>query len=99
MLYRVPMKIHEYQAKQILKRFGIDVPRGDVAFSPKEAGAIASRLGGRCVVKAQIHAGGRGEGGGDKIAGDAEEAERPGRPIGRMNLVAGHNGPQGEKGG
>ena len=57
------MKIHEYQAKQILKRFAIEIPKGDVAFSPKEAFAIASRLGGRCVLKAQIHAGGRGKGG------------------------------------
>jgi len=93
----VLMKIHEYQAKQILKRFGIDVPRGDVAFSPKEAGAIASRLGGRCVVKAQIHAGGRGKGGGVKIAGDVEEAERLARQMIGMNLVTPQTGPQGKR--
>src|SRR3989449_5072325 len=91
------MKIHEYQAKQILKRFGIDVPKGDVAFSPKEAGAIASRLGGRCVVKAQIHAGGRGKGGGVKIAGDVEEAERLARQMIGMNLVTPQTGPQGKR--
>ena len=91
------MKIHEYQAKQILKRFGIDVPKGDVAFSPKEAGAIASRLGGRCVVKAQIHAGGRGKGGGVKIAADAEEAERLARQMIGMNLVTPQTGPQGKR--
>jgi len=93
----VLMKIHEYQAKQILKRFGIDVPRGDVAFSPKEAGAIASRLGGRCVVKAQIHAGGRGKCGGVKIAGDVEEAERLARQMIGMNLVTPQTGPQGKR--
>src|SRR5213594_2475057 len=91
------VKIHEYQAKQILKRFGIDVPKGDVAFSPKEAQAIASRLGGRCVVKAQIHAGGRGKGGGVKIAGDVEEAERLARQMIGMTLVTPQTGPQGRK--
>src|SRR5213594_612318 len=98
MLYRVAlMKVHEYQAKQILKRFGIEAPKGDVAFSPKEAGAIASRLGGRCVVKAQIHAGGRGKGGGVKIAADAEEAERLARQMIGMSLVTPQTGPQGKR--
>jgi succinyl-CoA synthetase beta subunit len=98
MLYRVAlMKVHEYQAKQILKRFGIETPKGDVAFSPKEAGAIASRLGGRCVVKAQIHAGGRGKGGGVKIAADAEEAERLARQMIGMSLVTPQTGPQGKR--
>ena len=91
------MKIHEYQAKQILKRFGIDVPKGDVAFSPKEAGGVAARLGGRCVVKAQIHAGGRGKGGGVKIAADADEAERLARQMIGMTLVTPQTGPQGKK--
>jgi len=91
------MKIHEYQAKQILKRFGIDVPKGDVAFSPKEAGAVAARLGGKCVVKAQIHAGGRGKGGGVKIAADADEAERLARQMIGMTLVTPQTGPQGKK--
>ncbi len=91
------MKIHEYQAKQILKRFGIDVPKGEVAFSHKEALAIASRLGGRSVLKAQIHAGGRGKGGGVKIAADADEAERLARQMIGMNLITPQTGPQGKK--
>ncbi|MCZ6696253.1 MAG: ADP-forming succinate--CoA ligase subunit beta [Acidobacteria bacterium] len=91
------MKIHEYQAKQILSRFGVDVPRGEVAFSSKNASAIAGRLGGRCVVKAQIHAGGRGKGGGIKFAADADEAGViAGRLIG-MTLVTPQTGPQGRK--
>ena len=63
------MKIHEYQAKAILTRYGVPVPRGEVAFNGTEAAAIASRLGGSVVVvKAQIHAGGRGKAGGVKLA-------------------------------
>jgi succinyl-CoA synthetase beta subunit len=62
------MKIHEYQAKALLARYGVPVPRGEVALSVKEAGAAAARIGGSVVVKAQIHAGGRGKGGGVKVA-------------------------------
>ena len=91
------MKIHEYQAKQILRSFGIAVPRGDVAFSPKEAGAVARRLGGRCIVKAQIHAGGRGKGGGVKIAADVTEAEDLARQMIGMTLITHQTGPQGRK--
>ena len=91
------MKIHEYQAKQILKRFGIDVPKGEVALYPKDALTIASRLGGRTVLKAQIHAGGRGKGGGVKIAADADEAERLARQMIGMNLVTPQTGPQGKR--
>ena len=91
------MKIHEYQAKQILKRFGIDVPKGDVAFSPKEAAAVAARLGGRCVVKAQIHAGGRGKGGGIKVVGDPAEVEKEAARMIGMTLVTPQTGPQGRK--
>lgn len=91
------MKIHEYQAKQVLKRFGVEVPRGDVAFSPREAANIASRLGGRCVVKAQIHAGGRGKGGGVKIAADTEEAESLARQMIGMTLVTHQTGPEGRR--
>jgi succinyl-CoA synthetase beta subunit len=91
------MKIHEYQAKQILKRFGVEVPRGDVAFSPGEAAAIAGRLGGRCVVKAQIHAGGRGKGGGVKIAADVDQAEALARQMIGMTLVTHQTGPHGKK--
>src|SRR5262249_28825463 len=98
MLYKVaPMKIHEYQAKQILKRFGLPVPNGDVAFSPKEAAAIAARLGGRSVVKAQVHAGGRGKGGGVKVAADADDAERLARAMIGMTLVTPQTGPGGKK--
>jgi succinyl-CoA synthetase beta subunit len=91
------VKIHEYQAKQILRSFGIAVPRGDVAFSPKEAGAVARRLGGRCIVKAQIHAGGRGKGGGVKIAADVTEAEDLARQMIGMTLITHQTGPQGRK--
>ena len=71
------MKIHEYQAKQVLSRFGVPVPRGEVAFAPAEASDIARRLGGDlAVVKAQIHAGGRGKGGGVKVVRSPDEAER-----------------------
>ncbi|MEK8036438.1 MAG: ATP-grasp domain-containing protein, partial [candidate division NC10 bacterium] len=60
------MKIHEYQAKAILRQFGVPVPGGDVAETPAQARAIAERLGGKVVVKAQVHAGGRGKAGGVK---------------------------------
>src|ERR1035437_6251295 len=62
--FPVAMKIHEYQAKEILRAFGVATPRGHVTDSPEEAGRIAKEFGGRAVVKAQIHAGGRGKGGG-----------------------------------
>ncbi len=62
------MKIHEYQAKEILRRYGVATPRGKVTEDPEEARRICEELGGRCVVKAQIHAGGRGKGGGVKLA-------------------------------
>jgi succinyl-CoA synthetase beta subunit len=91
------LKIHEYQAKQILKQHGVDVPRGDVAFSPKEAEAIATRLGGKVVLKAQIHAGGRGKGGGVKVAADAVEAEKIAGSILGMMLKTPQTGPQGKK--
>ena len=90
------MKIHEYQAKAILARHGVPVPRGEVAFNAAEAGAIAGRLGGDIVVvKAQIHAGGRGKGGGVKLAKSADEAETlAGKMIG-MTLVTHQTGPEG----
>ncbi len=89
------MKIHEYQAKAILLRHGVPVPRGRVAFSAEEAKAAAEELGGRVIVKAQIHAGGRGKGGGVKIADNAAEAgEIAGQMIG-MTLVTHQTGPQG----
>ena len=68
------MKIHEYQAKAILARYDVPVPRGEAAFTVGEVETIAKSLGGSVVIKAQIHAGGRGKGGGVKIAKSAEEA-------------------------
>jgi succinyl-CoA synthetase beta subunit len=90
------MKIHEYQAKAILARYGVPVPRGEVAFSGAEAGEIARRLGGQIVVvKAQIHAGGRGKGGGVKLARSTEEAERIAGEMLGMTLVTHQTGPEG----
>jgi succinyl-CoA synthetase beta subunit len=89
------MKVHEYQAKSILARYGVAVPRGEVTDSPAEAREIAHRLGGRCVVKAQIHAGGRGKGGGVKLAKDPEEAYALAKTILGMTLVTAQTGPAG----
>jgi succinyl-CoA synthetase beta subunit len=90
------MKIHEYQAKQILARYGVPVPRGEVAHTPEEAGEIARRLGGgTVVVKAQIHAGGRGKGGGVKVAKKVAEAGDLARKILGMTLVTHQTGPEG----
>lgn len=92
------MKIHEYQAKSILARFGVPVPRGEVAFTPAEAGEIARRLGGDVVVvKAQIHAGGRGKGGGVKLASSADEVEQLAKNMIGMTLVTHQTGPAGKK--
>jgi len=91
------VKIHEYQAKAILAGYNVPIPRGEVAFNALEAGHIARRLGGTVVVKAQIHAGGRGKGGGVKLARSAEEAEQlAGRMLG-MNLVTHQTGPEGRE--
>jgi succinyl-CoA synthetase beta subunit len=89
------MKVHEYQAKAILARAGVAVPRGEVTDSPTEAREIARRLGGRCVVKAQIHAGGRGKGGGVKLANDPDEAHDHAQRILGMTLVTPQTGPAG----
>src|SRR6202790_425305 len=91
----IAMKIHEYQAKALLARYGVPVPRGEVALSVKEAGAAASRIGGSVVVKAQIHAGGRGKGGGVKVAKNAEEAAEIAQKILGMSLVTHQTGPEG----
>jgi succinyl-CoA synthetase beta subunit len=90
------MKIHEYQGKSILARYGVPVPRGEVAFTKDEARAVAQRLGTPVlVVKAQIHAGGRGKGGGVKLARSADEAaELAGAMLG-MTLVTPQTGPEG----
>src|SRR5581483_4996266 len=91
------MKIHEYQAKAILAEFGVPVPQGRVAGSPDEARQIAQELGGKVVVKAQIHAGGRGKGGGVKLANSADEARQAASQIIGMQLVTHQTGPQGQK--
>ncbi|HTX39463.1 MAG TPA: ADP-forming succinate--CoA ligase subunit beta [Bryobacteraceae bacterium] len=89
------MKIHEYQAKAILAQYNVPVPRGEVVFTAEEADTAAKRIGGSVVVKAQIHAGGRGKGGGVKIAKTAEEAAIvAGQMIG-MKLVTHQTGPEG----
>jgi succinyl-CoA synthetase beta subunit len=89
------MKIHEYQAKSILAKYKVPVPRGEVAFTVAEAEAAAKSIGGSVVVKAQIHAGGRGKGGGVKIAKDAAEAMALAEKILGMTLVTHQTGPEG----
>ncbi len=91
------MKIHEYQAKEVLKKFGVPVPYGGLAKTPDEAREIAERLGGTVVVKAQIHAGGRGKGGGVKIAKTPDEAHEFASDILGMQLVTHQTGPEGQK--
>ena len=91
------MKIHEYQAKTLLAAAGVSVPRGEPAFTADEARAAAERLGGRVVVKAQIHAGGRGKGGGVKVVADAAEAERAAEVMLGMTLVTTQTGPAGRR--
>ena len=90
------MKIHEFQAKQVLSEFGVPVPKGRVARTPQEARQIAEELGGKVVVKAQIHAGGRGKGGGVKLANSADEAEQVAGQILGMKLVTHQTGPGGQ---
>jgi succinyl-CoA synthetase beta subunit len=89
------MKIHEYQAKAILAQYNVPVPRGEVAFTVEEAVAAAEKLGGSVVVKAQIHAGGRGKGGGVKVAKNAAEAKDLAGKILGMTLVTHQTGPEG----
>jgi succinyl-CoA synthetase beta subunit len=92
------MKIHEYQAKELFKKYGIPIPKGAVAFEADQAGVIATELGTfPVVVKAQIHAGGRGKGGGVKLAGSADEAVGIAGQIIGMNLVTHQTGPQGKQ--
>ncbi len=95
------MKIHEYQAKDILAKYGVAIPRGEVANTLDEALEVAKRLfaGGAkgVVVKAQIHAGGRGKGGGVKVAKTIDEAEQYAKQILGMQLVTHQTGPQGQK--
>src|SRR5579883_1300616 len=90
------MKIHEYQAKAILARYGVTTPRGEVAFTKEEAREAAQRLKSPVVVvKAQIHAGGRGKAGGVKLARSADEAAEHASNILGMTLVTPQTGPQG----
>jgi succinyl-CoA synthetase beta subunit len=89
------MKIHEYQAKAILAKYGVPVPRGEVAYTVEEAEAAAKKIGGSVVVKAQIHAGGRGKGGGVKVAKDAAEAAEHAKKILGMTLITHQTGPEG----
>src|SRR5688572_31998434 len=91
------MKIHEYQAKQILARYGVRIPRGEIAYSKDEARRAAERLGGTVVVKAQIHAGGRGKGGGVKVAKTPDQSEQLAEQILGMTLVTHQTGPEGRK--
>src|SRR5262249_29223364 len=92
---RAPVKIHEYQAKALLREFGVAVPAGDVATTPAEARAVATRLGGKVVVKAQVHAGGRGKAGGIKPADDPEAAQLAARQILGMKLKSPQTPPDG----
>ena len=90
------MKIHEYQAKDILRKFNVTVPRGRVAVTAQEAKTIAVELGGTVVVKAQIHAGGRGKGGGIKLAKNPDEAETMANAMLGMKLVTHQTGSEGK---
>lgn len=89
------MKIHEYQAKEILAKYGVPVPRGGVASTPAEAKKIAAELGGVVVIKAQVYAGGRGKGGGIKTAQSPDEAEKLASQIIGMRLVTHQTSPEG----
>src|SRR5262249_25572737 len=91
------MKIHEYQAKSILRKFNVKVPQGEAAFTPDEAVEAARRIGGNLwVVKAQIHAGGRGKGGGVKIAKSLDEVRTLAGQILGMRLITHQTGPEGK---
>ncbi len=89
------MKIHEYQAKEILRSFGVPVPESKIAFSVKEAEEAAAEIGLPVVVKAQIHAGGRGKGGGVKFAPTAQDVTRYSNDILGMTLITHQTGPEG----
>ena len=90
------MKIHEYQAKQILSHYGVDVPRGEIIEQAEAARDVATRLGGgTVVVKAQIHAGGRGKGGGVNLAHNPDEAVKIASRILGMTLITHQTGPEG----
>jgi succinyl-CoA synthetase beta subunit len=90
------VKVHEYQAKEILAHYGVAIPRGRLVTRPEEARAAASDLGGRVVVKAQVHAGGRGKAGGVKLAASAEDALGAAKQILGMKLISKQTGPEGK---
>jgi len=90
------MKIHEYQAKALFRKYGIPIPQGKVTDKPDEAQKIAKEMGKVVVVKAQIHAGGRGKGGGIKLADTPKDAERRSKEIIGMTLVTPQTGPSGK---
>ncbi|MGB2763927.1 MAG: ADP-forming succinate--CoA ligase subunit beta [Candidatus Aminicenantaceae bacterium] len=90
------MKIHEYQAKQILNKFDVQIPQGEVTDSASIARDIAEKIGPKVVLKAQIHAGGRGKGGGIKLVGTPEEAEKIAQEMIGMTLVTHQTGPEGK---
>ncbi len=90
------MKIHEYQAKELLQQYGVPIPKGGVAATAEEAERIATELGGRVVVKAQIHAGGRGKGGGVKVVGGPQEAREAAAGMLGRPLVTYQTGPGGQ---
>ena len=91
------MNIHEYQAKSLLRDFGVAVPEGALATTPEEAESVASRLGGIVVVKAQVHAGGRGKGGGIKVAKSPAEARQAAEDMLGMTLVTPQTGAEGKR--
>src|SRR5215217_6847158 len=92
------MKIHEFQAKSILAKYGVPIPQGEVVDTPAAAGQAATKLGGGVsVVKAQIHAGGRGKGGGVKVVKSPEDARKSAEQILGMNLVTYQTGPRGQR--
>ena len=90
------MKIHEYQAKQILNKHGVQIPKGEVADNPSKARDIAEKIGPRVVLKAQVHAGGRGKGGGIKLVENPQEAEKTAKEMIGMTLVTHQTGPEGK---
>ena len=90
------MKLHEYQAKELLARYGVPVPKGGVARTADEAATIAEELGGKVVVKAQVHAGGRGKAGGVKLANSVDEARAAAAALLGTSLVTHQTGPQGQ---
>ncbi len=90
------MKIHEYQAKQILNTFSVQIPKGEVAETVEKTREIAERIGRKVVLKAQVHAGGRGKGGGIKLANSPEEAEKLAQEMIGMTLVTPQTGPEGK---